>query len=235
MPSWASAGNPRLMPAPPRLAPVLCDRIKSKRTAGGNRAEPFTTARFPTPTFSTRNPMKRSTPQPKPGRHAKRKPAKALLPYCYEHPRPAVAVDLVVTRLLAGQSGKIREVLLIQRGQDPFAGYWALPGGFLEMEETLEAAAARELWEETGVRVRRLVPLGAFSQVDRDPRGRVISFAYWSEVARTTGQRAGDDASAAAWFPVAKLPKLAFDHSRIIAAARTVWGRGANEKRGSRE
>jgi 8-oxo-dGTP diphosphatase len=164
--------------------------------------------------------MKRLTPQPKPGHQAKRKPAKALLPYCYEYPRPAVAVDLVVTRLLAGQSGKIREVLLIQRGQDPFAGCWALPGGFLE---------------ETGVRVRRLVPLGAFSEVDRDPRGRVISFAYWSEVARTTGQRAGDDASAAAWFPIAKLPRLAFDHSRIIAAARSVWGRGVTEKRGARE
>jgi 8-oxo-dGTP diphosphatase len=223
------------MQAPPNLAPVLSDGIKSKRTAGGSRGRLLTTAGFPAITFSTRDPMKRLTPQPKPGHQAKRKPAKALLPYCYEYPRPAVAVDLVVTRLLAGQSGKIRELLLIQRGQDPFAGCWALPGGFLEMEETLEAAAARELREETGVRVRRLVPLGAFSEVDRDPRGRVISFAYWSEVARTTGQRAGDDASAAAWFPVAKLPKLAFDHSRIIAAAGRVWSRGVNERRGPRE
>lgn len=146
------------------------------------------------------------------------------LSHCYEYPRPAVAVDLVVTRWHASKSrAKRREVLLIQRKHEPFSGCWALPGGFLDERETLEEAAARELLEETRVVARRLVPLGAFSAIDRDPRGRVISFAYAAEVPAATRLEAGDDAAAAVWFPIRKLPELAFDHAQIIAAARKIW------------
>lgn len=143
--------------------------------------------------------------------------------YCYDYPRPAVAVDLVITRTIRAVRGETRQLLLIQRKSEPYVGCWALPGGFLEPEETLEQAAARELLEETAVQPRRLVPLGAYSRVDRDPRGRVISFAYWSEVNPQTVPRAGDDASAAQWFPAGKLPPLAFDHAEIVAAARSCW------------
>lgn len=167
--------------------------------------------------------MPQSAASRQPAKTSKDRAVKAPALHCYEFPRPAVAVDLVVTRTVTGKRGKSREVLLIRRTNDPFAGAWALPGGFLEMEETLAAAAGRELMEETAVKARRLVPLGAFSRVDRDPRGRVISFAYWSEVPPQTPHQAGDDAAAAKWFPVRKLPCLAFDHNEIIAAARKQW------------
>jgi len=148
----------------------------------------------------------------------------APLRYCYDYPRPAVAVDLVVTRWTKTKSGeKRREMLLIQRKHEPFAGCWALPGGFLDENETLEQAAARELMEETRLVARKLRPLGAFSTVDRDPRGRVISFAYAIEVPSTARQQAGDDAAAADWFPITRLPQLAFDHAEIIAVARKQW------------
>lgn len=151
------------------------------------------------------------------------------LKYCYEYPRPAVAVDLVVTRWTKSKSGaKQRELLLIQRKHEPFASCWALPGGFLDEHETLEQAAARELLEETRVTARKLIPLGAFSTVDRDPRGRVISFSYATEVSAKTRYQAGDDAAAAEWFPVNRLPKLAFDHAKIIAAARRKWNGTSN-------
>lgn len=141
--------------------------------------------------------------------------------YCYDYPRPAVSVDLVVTRLMKTGIGKAqREVLLIRRAREPYAGCWALPGGFLDQGETLEQAAARELREETGVVARKLVPLGAFSRVDRDPRGRVISFVFFAEVPAATRHLAGDDAAAADWFPIRRQPVLAFDHAEMIAAAR---------------
>lgn len=167
--------------------------------------------------------MPQSSSGRQPAKTSKTVAVKAPPLHCYDYPRPAVAVDLVVTRIVNAKSGKPREVLLIQRARDPFAGAWALPGGFLDMQETLEAAAARELREETAVKARRLVPLGAFSRVNRDPRGRVISFAYWCEVPPRTAHQAGDDAAAAEWFPLSKLPQLAFDHTEIIAAARRLW------------
>lgn len=152
------------------------------------------------------------------------KSARDRLVYCYEYPRPAVAVDLVVTRWHASQSqAKRREVLLIHRKHEPFTGSWALPGGFLDENETLEEAAARELFEETRVVARRLLPLGAFSAVDRDPRGRVISFAFAAEVPANSRLGAGDDAAAANWFQLRKLPELAFDHAQIIAATKKIW------------
>lgn len=161
-------------------------------------------------------------------KRASTKPATPLK-YCYQYPRPAVAVDLVVTRWTKPKSGeRQRELLLIQRKHDPYAGCWALPGGFLDEHETLEQAAARELMEETRVVARKLSPLGAFSTVNRDPRGRVISFSYATEVPSTTRHQAGDDAAAAEWFPVKRLPKLAFDHAEIIATARRKWSLTTN-------
>lgn len=135
--------------------------------------------------------------------------------YEYEYPRPAVSVDIVV---LAGADGD-RQVLLIERKQPPFERSWALPGGFLEMDETLEAAAARELAEETGLRGIQLRQVAAFSAVERDPRGRVISVAFRGEIAQPPPLQAGDDAGDARWFSLAQLPRLAFDHAEILAAA----------------
>lgn len=146
--------------------------------------------------------------------------------FCYDYPRPAVTVDIVVC------TSELSDVLLIQRRHAPFKGCWALPGGFIEMEETLEAAALRELEEETGVSDVVLTEVGAFGAPFRDPRGRVITIAYAAVLEKSTlNIKAGSDASAAAWFPIAffdeasqlrsatKKPKLAFDHGEIIRKA----------------
>lgn len=134
-----------------------------------------------------------------------------------EYKRPSVTVDIVLFTYSAEQL----QVLLIRRGHDPFAGAWALPGGFVDIDESLEAAAARELFEETGVRDVFMEQLAVFGDPDRDPRGRVISVAYvalaGADIVATT--RAGDDASAAAWFDAYDPPRLAFDHDRILGVA----------------
>lgn len=133
--------------------------------------------------------------------------------YSYEYPRPAVAVDVVVTR-------RVRDdllVLLIRRKNEPFKGQWALPGGFMNIDETLEQAAIRELLEETGVMAGKLVQLGAWSAVDRDPRDRIISVGFLTEVADDFAT-AADDASEVAWLPVDELPDLAFDHNDMVAS-----------------
>ena len=136
--------------------------------------------------------------------------------YTYDHPRPAVTVDAVVF----SRGDGVWNVLLIQRGQEPFAGKWALPGGFVEMDETLERAAARELEEETGITGITLEQLRAFGDPGRDPRGRTISIVHWGIVeGREPEPRGQDDAAEAAWWRTDALPELAFDHDRIIAAA----------------
>ncbi|MEZ6095090.1 MAG: NUDIX hydrolase [Pirellulaceae bacterium] len=137
--------------------------------------------------------------------------------FCYEYPRPAVSVDMVV---LHQPAGKPAHVLLIERKNDPYSGCWALPGGFLDLNETLEEAAARELHEETHLTCDLIKPIGAFSRVDRDPRGRVISFAFLSVVDSSHAEtvQAGDDAEKVKWFPIDKLPELAFDHEDILNA-----------------
>ncbi|MEL6357955.1 MAG: NUDIX domain-containing protein [Bacteroidota bacterium] len=138
--------------------------------------------------------------------------------YTYEYPRPAVTVDIVVFGY-AGR-GQLR-VLLIQRGGEPFKGQWALPGGFVEMEEDLEASAQRELEEETGVKNVFLEQLYTYGQPGRDPRGRVISVAYYALVnLQDHPPTAASDADAADWFPLNGIPKLAFDHADILAMAR---------------
>lgn len=135
--------------------------------------------------------------------------------YIYDYPRPMVTVDAVV--FAGGRTAP--QVALIQRLNEPFAGRWALPGGFVDMEESFETAVARELAEETGLRGVFLKQFHAFGDVGRDPRGRNITVAYVGWLPAPVSLCAGDDAGAAAWFPVQALPPLAFDHERIITRA----------------
>lgn len=136
--------------------------------------------------------------------------------YTYDYPRPAVTVDCVVF----GLDEDDLKVLLIKRDQEPFKGRWALPGGFVNMDESLEAAAARELREETGIGDFYLEQLYTFGDPGRDPRGRVISVAYYALVKLSEHRiAAATDASEAAWFSVSDPPRLAFDHDQILAMA----------------
>lgn len=148
-------------------------------------------------------------------------------PYCYEHPRPAVTVDLAA---FAWTGGALR-VLLIRRKHDPFAGRWALPGGFLEMEEPADEGARRELREEAGLVVPGPIsPIGFFSEPGRDPRGRTVSLAFATVLRPGWGAiEGGDDASEAAWRAVGESLDLAFDHDTILAAAKSWLRRGLLE------
>ncbi len=140
------------------------------------------------------------------------------MPYTYEHPRPSVTVDLAIFTIADNDL----KVLLIRRAQEPFKNKWALPGGFVEMDESLEEAAARELKEEASVSDVYLEQLYTFGDPNRDPRGRVISVAYFALVdASRQNIRAADDAAEAQWHSVFKPPKLAFDHRKILDYA--VW------------
>lgn len=134
--------------------------------------------------------------------------------YTYKYPRPAVTTDCVVFT-----KEEEPKVLLIQRGNEPYKGCWAFPGGFMNMEETAEECAVRELKEETGLTVNQIQQIGAYSKVDRDPRGRTISIAYLAIIDAPTAVTGMDDAAKAAWFPLSSLPNLAFDHKDIMADA----------------
>ncbi|MEN9358527.1 MAG: hypothetical protein RL095_62 [Verrucomicrobiota bacterium] len=135
----------------------------------------------------------------------------------YEYPRPALTVDCVVF----GLDEEGLKVLLIRRGLAPFKGRWALPGGFVRVDETLDEAALRELREETGLKKIFLEQLYTFSALKRDPRERVISVAYYALVKLGDHRvQAATDADDAAWFRLDAIPELAFDHAEIIAAAR---------------
>ncbi len=112
-----------------------------------------------------------------------------------------------------------QKILLIKRKHEPFKNHWALPGGFLDMDETLEQAADRELKEETGLIATSRRQIGAFSALDRDPRERVITIAFRMTVANDAVPVAADDASDARWFAINELPELAFDHWAIIESA----------------
>jgi 8-oxo-dGTP diphosphatase len=139
--------------------------------------------------------------------------------YTYEYPRPAVTADVVVFTF---QEDELR-ILLVQRKHDPFAGEWALPGGFVEIDEGLDDAARRELQEETGVADVYCEQLYTFGRPDRDPRGRVITVAYLALLSRDQAaqqqMRAGDDAGDARWWNIHALPTLAFDHAPIVEYA----------------
>src|SRR3954469_23548450 len=130
------------------------------------------------------------------------------MPFTYQYPRPALTVDCVVFGYDEGQL----KVLLIQRGLQPFKGQWALPGGFVRIEETVDQAARRELEEEAGLKQVFLEQLYTFGAVDRDPRERVVSVAYYALVKLSEhAAKAATDATHAQWFDVSKTPMLAFD------------------------
>ena len=134
--------------------------------------------------------------------------------YTYKYPRPAVTADCVVIT-----KEKEPKVLLIQRGHEPFKGQWAFPGGFMNMDETTEQCAVRELEEETGLKVSNIQQIGAYSKVDRDPRGRTVTVAYLAIIDKPEAVKGLDDAAKAQWFPISNLPKLAFDHEEIMRDA----------------
>lgn len=135
--------------------------------------------------------------------------------YSYRFPRPALTVDALVYSLASPPS-----VLLIRRKHEPHAGRWALPGGFLEMDETLEQGVVRELEEETGISGVSLEQMHTFSAIDRDPRGRTVTTVFWGETDAGSHQPQGmDDADDAAWWPFDALPPMACDHGDILAHA----------------
>ena len=142
--------------------------------------------------------------------------------HTYNYPRPALTVDIVLVK--PGPNGL--ELLLIQRGHPPFASRWALPGGFVDENESLEAAACRELAEETGLADVTLGQLAAFGDPGRDPRGWTVSVVFWALVeGEVPILRAGDDAADACWWPLDDLPQLAFDHEEIVASAKVAVGK----------
>lgn len=132
--------------------------------------------------------------------------------YTYKYPRPAVTADCVVIT-----KEEVPKVLLIQRANEPYKDCWAFPGGFMEMNETTEQCAIRELKEETGLDVREMKQLGCYSEVDRDPRGRTITVAYLAFIDEPQEVQGFDDAAKAEWFPINDLPELAFDHDMIMS------------------
>lgn len=134
--------------------------------------------------------------------------------YCYKYPHPAVTTDCVIF----GFNGERLQVLLIERGIEPYKGRWAFPGGFLKMDETAEEGAKRELKEETGLADAYIQQLHTFSAPNRDPRERVITIAYYALV-KIQEVKGGDDAVSARWFPLNEIPSLAFDHDYILRMA----------------
>lgn len=150
--------------------------------------------------------------------------------FTYKYERPALTADCVIF----GRGSCEPQVLLVQRDRAPYAGCWALPGGFVDAGEELADAARRELREETGVVVERVEQVGTFGGVGRDPRGRVISVAYYGEAdAAATQPAAADDARDASWFPLSALPPLAFDHAEILRSAQRCLDRDQAEGRAS--
>ncbi|MBQ8204519.1 MAG: NUDIX hydrolase [Alistipes sp.] len=135
--------------------------------------------------------------------------------YCYKYPHPSVTADCVIF----GFDGVSIKVLLIQRGIEPFKGMWAFPGGFMQIDETVEECARRELEEETGLKNASVEQFYTFSDVNRDPRERVITVAHYALV-RLSEVKGGDDAASAQWFAESEIPSLAFDHDRILRMAR---------------
>ncbi len=134
--------------------------------------------------------------------------------YCYSYPRPSVTTDCVIF----GYDGRDLKILLVERGIEPYKGMWAFPGGYLQMDETALECAKRELKEETGLDDAFMEQFKTFSEVDRDPRGRVITIAHLALV-KIAEVHGGDDAARAQWFRVSDIPQLAFDHDMILREA----------------
>lgn len=135
--------------------------------------------------------------------------------YTYKYPRPSVTTDCVI---FGYDTKEGLSVLLIKRGIEPFKDHWAFPGGFIKMDEDAETGARRELREETSLETTHIEQFGCFSEVNRDPRERVITIAYYALVKKSEVV-GGDDASEAHWFPIDNVPPLAFDHDRILRVA----------------
>ena len=138
--------------------------------------------------------------------------------YTYKYPRPAVTADCIVITKEADT-----KVLLIQRGDEPYKDCWAFPGGFMNMDETTEQCAIRELEEETGLKMAGLHQIGAYSKVDRDPRGRTVTVAYLAVIDKPLPVLGQDDAAKAEWWSLTSLPQLAFDHAEIMKDAISLY------------
>jgi 8-oxo-dGTP diphosphatase len=138
------------------------------------------------------------------------------MPYTYQYPRPAVTVDCLITCLQGDQ----RQILLIRRKNEPYRNQWALPGGFMDINERLADAARRELEEETGLKINYLEQFHVFDEPGRDPRGRTITVVFTGQVKDIkSAVRPASDTTAVKWFPIDELPELAFDHCDIIKLA----------------
>jgi 8-oxo-dGTP diphosphatase len=133
--------------------------------------------------------------------------------YSYKYPRAALTTDAIVFV----KEKKSTFVLLIERGHEPFKNKWALPGGFIEMDETLEQACMRELEEETGLRLKQMMQFKTYDAIDRDPRHRTISVVHSVELKEKQAVKGGDDAARAEWFSIDNLPELGFDHKQILS------------------
>uniref|UniRef100_UPI0032165917 NUDIX hydrolase n=1 Tax=uncultured Draconibacterium sp. TaxID=1573823 RepID=UPI0032165917 len=132
--------------------------------------------------------------------------------YSYKYPRAALTVDSIV---FVKKESSLK-VLLIERGREPFRNKWALPGGFIEMNETLEKACIRELEEETGLVLNKMNQYRTYDAIDRDPRHRTISVVFSAEIEMEAKVTGSDDAARAEWFSIDNLPELAFDHAQIL-------------------
>lgn len=135
--------------------------------------------------------------------------------YTYPYPHPAITADCIVFAIGDGDT----KILLIERKNPPYRGRWAFPGGFMNMDESAEEAAMRELEEETGLKVDCVIQVGAFSKVDRDPRERIVTIAFYTVMEHAPEVKGTDDASRARWFSLDNLPPLAFDHEEILGQA----------------
>ncbi len=132
--------------------------------------------------------------------------------YCYKYPRAALTADIIVAK----QSIINTKILLIKRKNNPYKDMWAIPGGFMDMNETIEETAHRELAEETNIKIDKLHQMHVFSKTDRDPRHRTVTVCFYGFVDEKTQAKSGDDAKEAEWFDVNNLPELAFDHFEIL-------------------
>ncbi|MCS6885031.1 MAG: NUDIX hydrolase [Acidobacteriota bacterium] len=132
------------------------------------------------------------------------------------YPKPSVTADCAIFALV---DSKVH-ILLIERNNEPFKGKWALPGGFVDINELIDTAAYRELKEETGLENVRLRRIGVYDAPGRDPRGRTITFLYLALIDKLPDIKAADDASSAKWFTLDSLPELAFDHAVLISDAK---------------
>lgn len=133
--------------------------------------------------------------------------------HTYEYPRAAITSDAVILRHNQEQQ---LQVLLIRRQNPPFRDMWSLPGGFMDMDETLEQCVAREVEEETGLRGISFRQAGAYSTIGRDPRHRTVTVSFWGWAPEKSQPRAGSDSKEVKWFAADQLPPLAFDHDQII-------------------